>query len=166
MRRKATWVTVALIGLTAAAAWTYARPEAAAALTAEDRQEIIQLYATLYQGSDFRDAELWLSTFADDAVFVFPTGDRIAGREALAAWRENSFGGETGDSRRRHYVPNVRLTPAPDGGAAARVYWIEMDVAATPARIRNTGTADDVFVKTADGWKFKSRAVHLDAVLE
>lgn len=166
MRSNATLATVALIGLTAAAAWTYARPEAAAALTAEDRQEIIQLYATLYQGSDFRDAELWLSTFADDAVFIFPTGDRIAGREALAAWRENSFGGETGDSQRRHYVPNVRLTPAPDGGATARAYWIELDVAATPARIRNTGTADDVFVKTAGGWKFKSRAVHLDAALE
>ena len=162
MRRIESLTAVALVGLLVVAGWMYTRTEAAATLTAEDRAEITQLYATMYQGSDFRDADLWLSAFAEDGVFIFPTGDRVEGHEALMGWRKQSFGGETGDSKRRHHVPNIRILQAPDGGATASAYWIELDVAATPAAIKNTGTAEDIFVKTADGWKFKSHTVNVD----
>ncbi len=162
MRRSTPSLAIALLALVAAAGWMYGQPEAAATLTAEDRAEITQLYATMYQGSDFRDADLWLSAFAEDAVFVFPTGDQIEGHDALMAWRQRSFGGQTGDSKRRHHVPNIRIVPTADGGATASAYWIELDVATAPSSIKNTGTADDVFVKTDAGWKFKHHAVHLD----
>ena len=162
MRRNTSLVAVALLALIAAAGWMHGQPEAAATLTAGDRAEITQLYATMYQGSDFRDADLWLSAFAEDAVFVFPTGDQLEGHDALMAWRQRSFGGQTGDSKRRHHVPNIRISPTADGGATARAYWIELDVAASPSSIKNTGTADDVFVQTDAGWKFQHHAVHLD----
>lgn len=162
MRRIESLAAAVLVGLLAAAGWTYAQPDAAGALTAEDRAEITQLYATMYQGSDFRDAELWLSAFAEDAIFIFPTGDRVQGHQALMAWRQQSFGGETGDSKRRHHVPNIRILPAPGGGATARAYWIELDVGAAPPAIKNTGTAEDIFVRTADGWKFQSHTVNVD----
>ena len=164
MRRIVSWKAVVLAGLVAgvAASWMYAQPQAAATLTAGDRAEITQLYATMYQGSDFRDPDLWLSAFAEDAVFIFPTGDRVEGHDALLAWRKQSFGGETGDSKRRHHVPNIRILPSSDGGATAKAYWIELDVAATPSAIKNTGTAEDIFVKTSDGWKFGSHTVNVD----
>ncbi len=94
---------------------------------------------------------------------MFPTGDQVAGKSALAEWRQNSFRGETGDSGRRHSFTTIRMTATPDGGATARAYWIELDVRSRPSTIRNTGTADDIFVKTSDGWKFKSHTVHVDA---
>ena len=162
MRRYQSFAAGVLVGVVAVAGWMLAQPEAAATLTAEDRAEITQLYATMYQGSDFRDADLWLSAFAEDAVFVFPTGDQLEGHEALLAWRNQSFGGETGDAKRRHHVPNIRILPAEDGGATAKAYWIELDVNSTPSTIKGTGTAEDVFVKTADGWKFKYHAVYVD----
>ena len=72
MRRNLQRLALPLLGVIVLAGWMYARPEAAATLTAEDAHGIRQLYATMYQGSDFRDADLWLSTFADDGLG--PTG--------------------------------------------------------------------------------------------
>ncbi len=135
---------------------------AAAALTAQDIQEITQLYSTMYQGSDLRDADMWLSTLADDAVFQQPTGEKVIGRKALAEWRVKSFGGKTGDSKRRHWFGLIRALPAPNGGATVKAYHSVLDVSKKPAMIMATGTVDDVFVKTAAGWKFKVHAVYLD----
>ena len=165
MRRRHTLMVtgvVTLVGALAFAGWVYAQTRSTTALTAQDAHEITQLYSTMYQGSDFRDASLWLSTYAEDGVFRFPSGDEVVGKQALAEWRAKSFRGRVGDSKRRHYFPNIRLTPIPDGGATARAYWVELDVSGKPVAIANTGTADDVFVKTAAGWKFKSHVVHLD----
>ena len=101
---------VALVGL------VYARTAnaKAVALTAQDYTAITELYARLYQGSDMREMETWLSSFADDGVFVFPNGDEVAGKKALAEWRAKSFGGNTGDSKRRHWTSGVMLTPMPE----------------------------------------------------
>ena len=162
MRRFQTFAAGALVGAVVVSGWMLARPEAAGTLTADDRAEIVQLYATMYQGSDFRDADLWLSAFAEDAVFVFPTGDSLEGHDQLMAWRQQSFGGETGDAKRRHHVPNIRIMPSDDGGATATAYWIELDVSASPSTIKGTGTAEDIFVKTANGWKFQNHIVRVD----
>ena len=162
MTHTRTLLTVALVAFVSVAGWMFAKPQAAAVLTAQDAHEIEQLYATMYQGSDFRDKALWLSTFAEDGVFVFPTGDEVAGKQALGAWREKSFAGQTGDSGRRHGFTSIRMTATPDGGATATAYWIELDVKQPPSAIKNTGTAEDTFVKTAEGWKFKRHIVKVD----
>src|SRR5713226_3248321 len=91
----------------------YARK--AAVLTAQDYTEITELYARLYQGSDLRESDLWLSAFADDGTFRFPNGDEVTGKKALAEWRAKSFAGATGDSKRRHWTSGVMLTPSADG---------------------------------------------------
>jgi len=39
-------------------------------LSAKDFEEIKELYARYNQGSDFRDTELFLSAFAEDAVMT------------------------------------------------------------------------------------------------
>ena len=46
-----------------------------ASLTGQDYEEIKALYARYNQGSDFRDTELFLSAFAEDAVMTRDGGD-------------------------------------------------------------------------------------------
>ena len=115
----------------------------------------------MYHGADFRDADLWLSTFADDGVFELPTGRRVEGMQALREYREGSFRGQVGDTDGRHSATTIRMTPTSDGEVAVRAYWVLLDVSARPAAIGSTGTVDDVAVKTAEGWKFKTKAVHV-----
>jgi hypothetical protein len=169
MRKLRLWMVIvvfALLGSLGVGGWLYAQTakgRRAAMLSAQDSYEITQLYSTMYQGGDARDASSWLSTFAEDGVLKFPSGEEVVGKKALAEWRAKSFGGKVGDSKRRHSFPNIRLTPAPDGGALARAYFILIDASGKEPVLIESGTSDDVFVKTADGWKFKSHAVHVDA---
>ena len=72
-----------------------------APLTGQDYEEIKALYARYNQGSDFRDTELFLSAFADDAVMT-RGGRDIVGMDALRADRAERYQGETGDVGRRH----------------------------------------------------------------
>lgn len=46
-------------------------------LSAKDFEEIKELYARYNQGSDFRDTELFLSAFAEDAVMTREGGDIV-----------------------------------------------------------------------------------------
>ena len=46
-------------------------------LSAKDFEEIKSLYARYNQGSDFRDTELFLSAFAEDAVMTREGGDIV-----------------------------------------------------------------------------------------
>ena len=134
----------------------------AVALTAQDYTAITELYARLYQGSDLREVDVWLSNFADDAVFVFPDGKEVAGMKALRDFRVKSFGGNTGDSKRRHWVSGVMLTPMPEGIAKARAYWLMIDGSGKQPVLAQSGHFDDQFVKTKDGWKFKRHVVNMD----
>ena len=134
----------------------------AVVLTAQDYTAITELYARLYQGSDLRELDVWLSNFADDGVFVFPDGKEVAGKKALGEFRVKSFGGNTGDSKRRHWVSGLMLTPMPDGVAKARAYWLMVDGSGKQPVLAQSGTFDDLFVKTKDGWKFKKHVVRMD----
>jgi ketosteroid isomerase-like protein len=156
------WVTVVVVaGLIGAGSLLAPRVGATIALTAQDVSDITQLYSTSYQGADLRDADLWLSAYADDAVFNLPTGSQVVGRKALAEWRMKSFGGKTGDTKQRHWFGLIRVLPAPNG-ATAKAYFSVIDVGAKQPTIRSTGTVDDRFVKTAAGWKFKVHTVIFD----
>ena len=161
-------VVVALVASAAVGGWVHAQTTSrqTAGLTAQDHFEITQLYARFNQGSDFRNASLWLSTFADDAVFTLPSGQEIAGKQALTAWRARSFGGKVGDSKRRHLHGSIQLSPTPNGGAKARAYWVVLDVSEKQPALASTGYVDDVFVRTAEGWRFKTHTVHSDVAAE
>ncbi len=71
------------------------------ALTGQDYGEIEALYARYNQGSDFRDDELFLSAFSEDAVIVRADGSKVEGMAALRASRPKREKGETGDNGRR-----------------------------------------------------------------
>jgi hypothetical protein len=155
-------VMIALVGSLATVGWVQAKSGKAPVLTTQDYLDIAQVYSICYQGSDLRDAAQWLSAFADDALFTLPNGDRVTGKKALAEWRAKSFAGKTGDSKRRHWFGTLLTKPTPDGGATVRAYYVVLDVSGKQSAINSSGMVDDVFVKTADGWKFKTHVVRGD----
>ena len=106
--------------------WASAQPGSAAtpALTGQDYEEIKALYARYNQGSDFRDAELFVSAFADDAVMIRPGGAKIEGMANLRAERAERYEGQTGDNGRRHMNASHVITAMGRGdlaGCAIRV---------------------------------------------
>jgi hypothetical protein len=161
--------TVALTVSTLVASWANAQTTDRGkhpTLTDQDHREILQLYARFNHGSDFRDAEMWLSVFDEDASFKPPTGAAIVGRKALTDWRSQTLAGKSGDSKRRHWSGSVLLTPTPDGGAKARTYLLVFDVSGPRPVLASSAYADDVFVKTPGGWKLKSRVIVPDSAAE
>ena len=131
-----------------------------AALTGQDSEEIKELYARYNQGSDFRDAELFLSAFADDAVMT-RGGRDIVGMAALRAERAERYAGQTGDAGRRHHNGSFIITPIAEG-AKARAYYLLLDVTSRPPTMVASGYYEDVFTRTPDGWRIQHRTLHSD----
>mgnify|MGYP000028705105 CR=1 FL=1 len=132
------------------------------ALTGQDYEEIKALYARYNQGSDFRDTELFLSAFAEDAVMTREGGD-IVGMEGLRADRARRYQGETGDVGRRHINGSYLITPTAEG-AESRAYYILMDVTVRPPNVISSGFYEDEFVKTDVGWKIQHRTLYRDTL--
>ena len=166
MRTRNLLVAIALVGVGVAIGWISAPGNSAAAagtLTGQDYAEIEQLYWRYNHGSDFRDGDLFVSAFADDAVFN--VGQRtISGREELTAYRVERHAGsrQTGDTGVRHWNNGWRITPTADG-AEARVYWMLVDVSDGQPKQTVSGYYNDTYVKTADGWRFKTRTINFDS---
>jgi hypothetical protein len=116
--------------------------------------DIEQLYATYNHAIDSGDAEGWAGTFTPDGAFNKFTGhDQLVG--FIQQWKEKMNGGN-----RRHWNTNLSIRPSKDG-ASASVFLMLVDV--TTKSIVATGTYNDTLVKTANGWRFKSRATKMDA---
>ncbi len=152
-------VVVAVIGF----GWVSAQQPGrdAAALSGQDYGEIENLYARYSQGSDFQDAELFLSAFSEDARIVRADGSSIQGMTALGAERVERYQGRTGDAGRRHRTGSYLITPSGDG-AKGRAYYILLDVTTRPPTTISTGYYDDEFIRTPDGWRIKHRTINRD----
>ena len=137
-----------------------AESAASAALTGQDYGEIEALYARYSQGSDFRDLELFLSAFSEDAVVVSADGSSTQGIPAMRAARAERYQ-ETGDTGRRHRTGSYLITPTADG-AHGRAYYVLLDVTTGPPTTVFTGYYDDEFVRTPAGWRIKHRAINRD----
>jgi hypothetical protein len=133
-------------------------------LTALDYLEIEQLvyrygYA-LDTGAD--NGLAYADLYADDATFTGtnqgPSGRTYQGRERLAALAR---GGKRGPNFMSHWVTNVVIEPAP-GGAIGKTYVGIFDIGnggnGAKSRVDHGGIYNDVYVKTPQGWRFKSRS--------
>jgi len=137
-------------------------------LTALDYIEIQQLQnrygididTCTNNGYDYADL------YTPDGVFIDKYSDegfqkgglqRAKGREELAA---ASWGGKRGCKDMpwngwSHVMANSVITPAGDG-AAGRVYLVMLGEKG-PGSVDRDGGYEDVYVKTANGWRIKSR---------
>ncbi len=164
MRTRRVATVIALIGIGVVIGYFSAQGNVSAAsdgLAAQDYADIQQLYWRYNQGADFRDGDLFVSAFADDAVF-HAGGLELTGKDEHTAWRGERDSGETGDNGRRHWNSSYRITPSP-GGAEGRVYWLLVDVSSGQPQHVASGYYEDVYAKTSDGWRIKRRILHSDA---
>jgi hypothetical protein len=119
-------------------------------LTTQDYIDIEQLYSTYNHAIDSGDGEAWAATFTADGTF-----NKYAGHDQLVGfiqlWKEKMSGGN-----RRHWNTNLRIVPGKDG-ASASVFLMLLDVSTKPPSIVATGMYNDTLVKTANGWRFKTR---------
>lgn len=152
-RGNSRWLAAAM--LTAVLGMVHGAPVMAAELTAADYTEIQQLYARYNSTLDKGDADGWADTFIADGVFA----GNFRGRDALKGfantWRTNPA---MNGAARRHFSADLVITPSAEG-ATASVSTLLVDLSTRPASIAGYVTYADVLVKTAQGWRFKSRAV-------
>ena len=128
-------------------------PARAETLTALDYIQIEQLYARYAHYLDTADGAKFSELFTPDGVFVTnkPGYGNIKGRKALAAFAAKA-GAPPPIVRAAHSTTTVMIDPAP-GGATGSAYLM----AGTGADQGYVYT--DSFVKTAEGWRFKTREV-------
>jgi len=143
-----------------------AKPMTLTALDYIESEQLIAKYSRAIDscsnnGYDYADL------YTPDGVFA-PTingkpGPRFEGRERLA---EASGGGRlecknVGWIKQgvRHIYPNHVITPTPTG-AIGVVDMLMIGLGGDPNKIQYDGYYDDVYVKTPQGWRFKSREHH------
>jgi hypothetical protein len=174
LKWKAISATALSLCLVLAAALVVQQKRASAAstkvssLTALDYIEIQQLQNRYGQyidtctnnGYDYADLYtpdgVFIDKYSDDA---FPKGgiQRAHGRDELAA---ASWGGKRGCKDMpwngwSHLMVDSVITPSPEG-ATGRVYLVMLGVKG-PDSVERDGGYEDVYVKTAAGWRIKSR---------
>ena len=161
-------LAVALVATALAVTGTSAQGPSgrASTLTALDYLEIEQLvyrygYA-LDTGAD--NGYAYADLYTPDATFTGtnqgPNGRTYQGRDQLAALAR---GGRRGPAFVSHYVTNVVIEPAADG-AIGRTYVGILDIGnggnGAKSRVDHGGLYNDVYVKTPQGWRFKSRTFY------
>lgn len=139
------------------------------ALTALDYYEITQLINRYAYGIDTcaNEGYDYADVFTADGVFIdrnsdagFAAGGRVLarGREALA---ELVGGGSRGCETKlvwtdwSHLMLNHEITPTANG-ATGRVYLVQLGMDG-PGSVARHGGYEDVYVRTADGWRIQTR---------
>lgn len=127
-----------------------------ATLTAGDYLEIQQLVARYSYAVDMHggDGSAYAALFTPDGSF----GSQAKGTAQLAELGSQTNKDRSGPAFTRHFVTNVVIKPAP-GGATGRSYLVMVDGAegGKPTTMLGGGHYDDVYVKTPEGWRIKSR---------
>jgi hypothetical protein len=152
--RAATWTFIAL-GLAALSyAATSAQKPSEPTLTAEDYVAIQQLTSrysfALDTGAD--NGYMYADLYTPDGNF-----GKTVGRDELA---KLARGGRRGPMNVRNMGTFEVIKPAP-GGATGHIYQQAINFGErdkkTSTEVDHYGRYEDVFVKTPDGWRFKSR---------
>ena len=131
------------------AALSHAQDGKKGSLTAQDYVEIQMLYAQYNHNIDSGNIEGYVALFTPDGSF-----NNNVGQEGLRTFMKNRNGGT-----RRHWNTNLRIVPSKDG-ASASVFLMLVDV--NTKGIVATGMYNDTLVKTASGWRFKTRQTKMD----
>jgi uncharacterized protein (TIGR02246 family) len=152
-RRISHWMAGIL--LTAALGTATSGTAFAAQLTPADYTEIQQLYARYNQAIDQGNADAWADTFTADGVFAKNFKGRDALKGFINTWRTSP---QMNGAARRHFSADLVITPSADG-ATGLVSAMLIDLSTKPMSVASYINYNDVLVKTAQGWRFKSRDI-------
>ncbi len=145
---------VAMLAIVTARAQT--NPAKTVAFTATDYIQIQQLVSSypyaVDTGADNGGA--YARLFALDGVFAQRNGD-VTGLDALSATARRF---QRGPQSTFHYLMDHVIEPTPDG-AVGKEYLAQFVFGdnGMPSRIFGGGHYDDVYERTAEGWRFKRR---------
>ena len=124
-------------------------------LRVEDYLEIQQLVSRYPYAldEDVDGGASYADLFTADAVFRQP---RTEGHEALARLAASA---PHGPRYVRHFITNHVIDPTPDG-ATGKEYLVAIDIGenGAPSSVFLGGHYEDVYAKTAQGWRFKTRS--------
>ena len=135
-------LVVAFVGV----ASSYAQQGGSDSLTAEDYVDIQQLYARYNHAIDNGEVDAYVALYSPDGSF-----NDFTGHDGLRTFMNSRTGGT-----RRHWNTNLVITPTPEGASGA-VYLMFLDVGVQPPAVTGAGRYEDTLVKTAQGWRFKTR---------
>ena len=130
-------------------------------LTAEDYMAIQQLSARAAYALDGATdrGQAFAKLFAPDGVFRAKLSQpyEIKGREQLASFAMGDLL-HRGPAYVRDYTTNHLIFPSAEG-ATGKMYliWIEVGENGNPGVLQGGGRYEDVYVKTGEGWRIKSR---------
>ena len=148
---KTPWVLVLVVGLGSQASTQTKHASAVSTLTAHDRSEIELLSARYSLALGSCDAKTWPAIFAaPDGYFAAGPRGRVQGRHRL---------GEMIRSYNCNYVDGVAPPHAPGVLVPYKIEIKPSREGATGTAFYNGGHYEDVYVKTPEGWRFRSRTV-------
>jgi hypothetical protein len=128
------------------------------ALTALDYYQIQQLYARMCHGLDSgaENGQLFAQVFTADGVYTDTAGATLGGHGQLAALARNNP--RKGPTNVGHYVTNVMIEPSASGATGRSYLMIALaGEGGQRASVTEGGRFRDELVKTADGWRIRSR---------
>lgn len=129
------------------------------ALTARDYLEIQQLVARSSYALDSvaENGDAYARLFTADGVLRTSSSPEVKGRDRLAAFARADVKNQ-GPLWVHDFVTNHIIQASPQG-ATGRVYVVGIEIAegSNPGVIRSGGHFEDVYAKTAEGWRIKMR---------
>jgi 3-phenylpropionate/cinnamic acid dioxygenase small subunit len=136
----------------------------------DDELEIRNLVAALAQFADTGTVDEYVALFTDDAVWEMPANpandvpasNRTGRAEIAAGVHDRRAAGVQGPgSATRHVVSTLRITMVSTDEATGVAYFQYFADTTTMPRLVSVGQYDDVFRRTADGWKVARRRIVL-----
>ena len=142
-------------------------------MNAEDRLEILDLISNYSYAFDENDIEKYLSLFISEP-YIGEVGEQLNGKPSeyrktdkktirqvfeFLHKKNIDFG-----SQSRHLQTNTVLKEQSEGLVSGKtIYTVLIQYRGDPnPRLVSCGVYEDEFIKTSDGWKFRSRKIKAD----
>ncbi len=148
------------IGLVTLAASLAACAASAQDGVTDDRAAIEALQARYMFAMDWRNAEAYRDTFAEDGALVSAAGEEEGDAIGSFLRARAPDGGDQRPARTRHSIANVVLDIDGDR-ARGRAYWVAVSNAddAREARLDSYGHYEDELVRENGAWRFARREI-------
>ena len=135
---------------------------------ADDRAAIINLQGRYLFALDFRDAEVYASTFSEDGVIDWARGE-IKGRKEIYEFMSSGIYDPTGTAEEgkwpaasRHFITN-QVIKVEGKTAKALTYWFQATNNTADRRTMVLGLFghyEDELIKIGGQWYFKKRVIY------
>jgi hypothetical protein len=135
----------------------------AAPLTAEDRQDIMELIARYVTRIDSGDADGYVANFVPNGIIEWANG-RAEGREEIGRWITGLFAGGIGADppQVRHFVSLPYITGDGDRAEASTYVIVFALDSSGQVVVPSVGSYADTIIKVDGRWLFEKRVMMAD----